>query len=66
MTYSGVISGTGAVASIGGGTLTLGGTIADTYSGGTTLSAGKLILAKLDNVSAIPGNVTINTPSSRQ
>ena len=40
-TFSGVISGTGALTKIGTGTLTLSGT--NTYSGGTTLNAGTLI-----------------------
>ena len=48
----------------GAGTMTLSGTVADTYSGVTTVSNGKLILAKSASVVAIPGNVTINTPSS--
>jgi autotransporter-associated beta strand protein len=62
--YSGVVSGTGSVSSIGAGTLTLSGTAANTYSGGTTVSQGRLVLAKSAGVAAIPGNVTINTLSS--
>ncbi|WP_207916082.1 beta strand repeat-containing protein, partial [Aquabacter spiritensis] len=40
--WSGVLSGTGALAKVGGNTLTLSG--ANTYSGGTTLSGGTLAL----------------------
>ena len=42
----------------------MSGTVADSYTGATTVSNGKLILAKSAGVLAIPGNVTINTPSS--
>jgi len=42
--YSGVISGSGAVTSVGTGTLTLKSTTASTYSGGTFISAGMLSL----------------------
>ena len=41
----------------------MGGTSANSYSGGTTVSGGKLVLAKSNNVVAIPGNMTINTAS---
>jgi fibronectin-binding autotransporter adhesin len=58
-----VISGTGVVNSVGAGVLTLGGTSANSYSGGTTVSGGRLVLAKSNNVVAIPGNVTISTAS---
>ena len=42
----------------------MSGTTANSYSNGTTISNGRLILAKSAGVLAIPGNVTINTPSS--
>ena len=42
LTYTGVISGSGSVAQIGGGTLTLTGS--NTYSGGTTVNGGTLQL----------------------
>lgn len=44
-TLSGVISGTGALVKQGAGTLTLTGS--NTYSGGTTISAGRLTVASL-------------------
>ena len=62
LTYSGAISGTGSVTSLGAGTLTFSGTTANSYSGGTTVSNGRLVLAKSAGVLAIPGNVTINSP----
>ena len=42
-TYSGIISGTGAVTKQGGGTLTLSGN--NSYTGGTTISAGTVALS---------------------
>jgi autotransporter-associated beta strand protein len=47
----------------GSGTATLSGTTANSYTGGTTITGGKLILAKSAGVNAIPGNVTINNAS---
>ena len=49
-TYSGIISGTGAVTKQGGGTLTLDG--ANSYSGLTTISGGVLAVS---TVAALPG-----------
>ena len=48
MTFAGLISGTGSVSQIGSGSTTL--TAANTYSGGTLLSAGELIAG---NISAL-------------
>jgi fibronectin-binding autotransporter adhesin len=47
-TYSGIISGTGAVTKQGGGTLTLNG--ANSYSGATTISGGVLALSGTGSV----------------
>ena len=56
ITYGGVITGNGGLAKQGAGTLTLVG--ANTYSGGTTLSAGQL---NLNNASALgAGTFTIS------
>jgi len=57
LAYTGVISGTGSLGKIGAGTLTLGGSTANTYAGGTTVSAGTLRLGKPAGVTALPGDV---------
>ncbi|MEJ1968778.1 MAG: autotransporter-associated beta strand repeat-containing protein [Rhizomicrobium sp.] len=56
MTFSGVISGIGGVSQIGAGTTIL--TAADTYTGGTTISAGTLALGA-DGMLPIIGATTI-------
>jgi autotransporter-associated beta strand protein len=55
-TYTGVISGSGSVTKIGGGTLQLAN--ANTYTGGTTINVGKIIL-KANNALASARAVTI-------
>ncbi|MDA8481057.1 autotransporter-associated beta strand repeat-containing protein [Citrobacter sp. Awk 4] len=45
--YSGIISGTGALQNIGSGTTTLSGN--NTFTGGVTVSAGKLVLTNANN-----------------
>lgn len=58
VTISGVISGTGSLATAGGGNLTLSNG-ANSYSGGTTLNGGKITL---NNASAIgSGTLTLNS-----
>ena len=57
--YSGIITGTGSVTKIGSGNLTLSGTIANTYSGNTTVNAGTLILNKTAGTDAVAGDLTI-------
>ena len=60
VTQSGVVSGTGALAKNGAGTLTLGS--ANTYSGGTTILAGALVL---NNANAVQNStVTLSANSS--
>ncbi|PZP55579.1 MAG: hypothetical protein DI586_06375 [Micavibrio aeruginosavorus] len=54
-TYSGVISGAGSLTKAGFGVLVLSGT--NTYSGGTTISAGALVA----DSTTLPGNVTNNS-----
>lgn len=56
--YSGVISGSGSLTKLGGDTLVL--TNANTYSGGTTVSAGTLQLGNGGTTGSITGNITDN------
>lgn len=64
--FAGVIadntSGTGTVALLktGNGTLTLSGSVANTYTGLTKVSVGELDLAKSPNTNAVGGNVTVD------
>ena len=58
VTFPGVISGTGSVSQIGTGTTIL--TAANTYTGGTTISAGTLQLGNGGTTGSIVGNVTDN------
>ena len=53
-TFSGTVSGTGALTKLGAGTLTLGGS--NSYSGGTTISAGAL----QGDTSSLQGHITDN------
>ena len=48
VSFTGVISGTGTVAQLGGGSLTLSGV--NTYSGGTTVIGGKLLVNKTSSI----------------
>lgn len=43
----------------GDGTMTLSGTVANTYTGVTTVTGGSLVLAKTAGINAIGGNLTI-------
>lgn len=55
VTFPGVISGSGDVKQLGSGTLTLTGD--NTYAGGTTISAGKLLVNYANGISAGPVTV---------
>jgi fibronectin-binding autotransporter adhesin len=59
VTFPGIVSGTGALTQIGTGTLIL--TAADTYTGGTTISAGTLQIGNAGTIGSIVGNVTDNS-----
>ncbi|GAB1487856.1 hypothetical protein MASR2M8_02970 [Opitutaceae bacterium] len=67
MSFSGVISGTGALSASGNGTLTLSGN--NSYSGGTTLGAGTLTVANNNALGtgalAITGVSTLTASGSR-
>lgn len=63
-TFNGVLAGSGlSVVKSGQGSLTLGGSASNTYSGtGTTvINSGTLILAKTDGAVAIPNNLTLGS-----
>lgn len=56
LNYSGIISGTGPLTKAGTGTVTLGG--ANTYSGGTTITAGTLAVSADNNLGT--SSITLN------
>ena len=55
------ITGTGSLTKAGGGTLTFGGSAANTYSGDTIVDGGTLLLSKPDGVESVPGNLIIGS-----
>src|SRR5437867_1702706 len=57
----GVLSGSGSLAKVGIGTLTLSGTNANTFTGDTTVVGGTLALDKAVNNGAIPSDLTIGS-----
>ncbi len=59
LSINSVISGTGPLTKTGPGTLTLGGAVANTFSGDTLVHAGLLQLNKAAFVQAVPGNLII-------
>jgi autotransporter-associated beta strand protein len=58
-TFSGVINGGGKLIKVGTGTLTLSGTSANTFSGGTFVQGGTLVLGKTSSVTAVPGPLVV-------
>lgn len=63
LTFAGAISGPGGFTKQGAGTLQLLGSQANTYSGATIVTSGKLELAKT-NAIAIPGDLTVTGPNN--
>jgi fibronectin-binding autotransporter adhesin len=59
LTVNSVISGSGGLSKEGTGSLTLGGTVANTYAGLTTVSAGTLFAGKTNGVNAIGGDLRV-------
>lgn len=61
-TVNSAISGDGAFSKVDGGGVTLGGTLSNSYTGGTVLGGGgKLVLAKTGGAVAIPGNISLSS-----
>ena len=58
---NGVISGTGPLTKIGPGSLVLGGSGHNTYTGDTLVNQGTLFLNKPIAVTAVPGNLVVGT-----
>ena len=64
LTLSGALTGPGGFFKFGRGTLTLAGSTANTYAGGTTVKLGFVRLAKPSFVTSIPGDLIIGDPVS--
>jgi fibronectin-binding autotransporter adhesin len=62
-TFSGVINGGGKLIKTGDGTLTLSGPNANTYSGGTWVQGGAMVLGKTSFITAVPGPLYIGVPN---
>ena len=62
--FFGVISGSGGLTKTGASTLRLNGTLANIYSGATTVSAGSLELGKTAGVNAIAGALNVSGTAS--
>ena len=61
-TVSGPIGGTGGLVKLNNNAVTLGGTAPNTYAGVTTLGGtGKLVLAKPNGVTAVPGDIRLSS-----
>ncbi len=57
--FTGVLAGDGGIKTIGAGTVTLGGSSANTYEGDTTVATGTLRLAKDDDTTAVAGDISV-------
>jgi autotransporter-associated beta strand protein len=62
LVLNGVVSGAGAVNKIGAGAVTLNG--ANTYAGGTTVTAGALLVGNTTGSGTGPGAVTVSNPAT--
>ena len=58
-TITGVITGSGSLTKTDSGAIVLAGTVANTYTGVTTVKSGALILSKTAGVAAVPGNLVV-------
>lgn len=58
--YSGVLSGAGSLVKSGSGIFTLNGSSANTNSGTTSVTAGRLVLSKTAGVNAVSGDLAIS------
>ncbi|HQL71766.1 MAG TPA: autotransporter-associated beta strand repeat-containing protein [Phycisphaerae bacterium] len=63
LTVSDAVSGNYNLTKIGAGRLVLGGSSANTFSGSTTVSGGKIVLAKPAGTNAVGGDLVIASPS---
>ena len=63
LTINGTISGGSGIFKTGAGTVTLGGSTANTFTGQTEVDAGTLVLAKTSGA-AIAGNLLVNAPGA--
>lgn len=64
LSVNGSIGGTGPLAITGLGDLMFGGTLPNTYSGDTRVTAGTLLLNKSSGTTAVPGALLIDTPAA--
>jgi autotransporter-associated beta strand protein len=63
VSLNGAMSGPYAIAKDNGGTLTFGGTVPNSYSGGTTVYNGMMALSKTSSITAVPGDLSIYGPA---
>jgi autotransporter-associated beta strand protein len=64
VTFNGVVGGGFGFTKTLGGTLTLAGTVPNSFTGETVVNEGELLLSKSAGVMAVPGNLRVNGPGS--